>query len=83
MNDLCVAAMSDYSDHNYVSIGMYIQVPTSIGNCGDCPRRKTHPRAPPYEELDPAYNIRLVFVQKITFVLRKINKNYCHQSCTF
>ena len=25
----------------------------------------------------------LLFVQKITFVLRKINKNCCHQSCTF
>jgi len=25
--------------------------------------------------LDPPYDIRLVFVQKITFVLRKINKN--------
>jgi len=29
------------------------------------------------------YDIKLVFVQKITFVLRKINKNCCHQSCTF
>ena len=26
--------------------------------------------APPYEELDPPYDIMLVFVQKITFVLR-------------
>ena len=25
----------------------------------------------------------LFFVQKITFVFRKINKNCCHQSCTF
>jgi len=29
------------------------------------------------------YDIKLVFVQKITFVLRKIDKNCCHQSCTF
>jgi len=27
------------------------------------------------------YDIRLVFVQTIAFVLRKINKNCCHQSC--
>jgi len=40
-------------------------------------------RAPPYEELDPPYDIKLVFVQKIAFVLKKINKNCCHQSCTF
>jgi len=35
------------------------------------------------EELDPPYDIELVFVQKITLVLRKIRKNCCHQSCTF
>jgi len=46
---------------------------------------------PPCEELDPAtlaindtdgnaVRYQLVFVQKITFVLRKINKNCCHQS---
>jgi len=29
------------------------------------------------------YDIKLVFVQNITFVLRKIGKNCCHQSCTF
>ena len=29
------------------------------------------------------YDIKLVFVQKITFILRKINKNCCHQSCSF
>ena len=40
-------------------------------------------RAPPCEELNPPYDIKLVFVQKITFVVRKINKNCCHQSCTF
>jgi len=33
--------------------------------------------------LDPPYGIKLVFVQKITFVLKKFNKNCCHQSCTF
>jgi len=64
------------------------------GNGGDCPRRKTPHTAPPCEELDPAtlavndtdgnaYDIKLLSVQKITFVLRKINKNCCHQSCTF
>jgi len=44
------------------------------GNGGDCPRRKTPHRAPPCVELDPPYDIKLVFVQKITFVLREINK---------
>jgi len=29
------------------------------------------------------YDVKLVFVQKITFVLGKINKNCCHQSCIF
>jgi len=29
------------------------------------------------------YDVKLVFVQKITFVPKKINKNCCHQSCTF
>jgi len=37
----------------------------------------------PCEELDPPYDIRLVFVRRIAFVLRKINKNCRHQSCTF
>ena len=55
------------------------------GNGGDCPRRKTPHRVPPCEELDPSAvrDIELVFVQKITFFLRKINRNCCHQSCTF
>jgi len=29
------------------------------------------------------YDVKLVFVQKITFVLRKINENCYHHSCTF
>jgi len=29
---------------------------------------------PPYEESDPPYDVKLVFVQKITFVLKKISK---------
>ena len=29
------------------------------------------------------YDVNLVLVQKITFVLSKINKNCCQQSCTF
>jgi len=33
--------------------------------------RKTPHRAPPYEELDPPYDIKLVLVQKITFSLEK------------
>jgi len=37
-------------------------------------RKKTPHRAPPCEELDPPYDIRLVFCAKITSVLRKINK---------
>jgi len=44
---------------------------------------KTPHSVPPCHELDPPYNIKLVFVQKITSVLRKINKNRCRQSCTF
>jgi len=32
-------------------------------------------RRSPREQLDPPYDIKLVFVQKITSVLRKINKN--------
>ena len=47
----------------------------SVACIGDCPGRKTPHMAPPCEELDPPYDIELVFVQKITFVLRKINKS--------
>jgi len=43
-------------------------VPTSIGRL---PHEKTPHRAPPYEELDPPYDIKLVLVQKITFSLEK------------
>jgi len=32
------------------------------GNGGDCPRRKTPHRAPPCEELDPPYDMKLVFL---------------------
>jgi len=35
---------------------------------------KTPRRAPPREELDPPYDIKLVFVQKTTFDLRKSTK---------
>ena len=44
------------------------------------PGEKIPHRAPPCEELDPPYTIKLVFVQKITFVLRIISKNCCHHS---
>ena len=54
------------------------------GNSGDWPWRKTPHRPPPRGELDPSYDVKLVFfVQKITLVLRKINKNCCHQRCRF
>jgi len=53
------------------------------GNGGDCPRRKTPHKAPPREELVPPHDVKLAFVQKIAFVLRKINKNCFHHSCTF
>jgi len=44
--------------------------------------RKTPHKAPPCEDLDQPYDIKPVFVQKITFVLRKINKNCCYQTST-
>jgi len=34
-------------------------------------------RRPCCEQLDPPYDIKIVYVQKITFVLRKINRNCC------
>ena len=43
------------------------------GICCDATRKTPH-RAPPCEELDPPCDIKLVFVQQITFVPRKINK---------
>jgi len=33
--------------------------------------------------MDSPYDIKVVFVHRITFVLRKINENCCHQGCTF
>jgi len=48
------------------------------------PGEKLIIRRLPWEELDLQCDIKLVFVQKIAFVLRKkFNKNCCHQSCTF
>jgi len=44
------------------------------GNGGDCPRRNTPHRAPPGEDFDPPYDIKLVFVQKITLVLSESTK---------
>jgi len=46
------------------------------------PGEKTPQSALTCEELDPPCDIKL-FVQKITFILRKLNKTFCHQSCTF
>ena len=47
------------------------QLPQGYG--GNCPRRETPHWVPPCEELDPTmlYSIKLVFVQKITFICRK------------
>jgi len=60
------------------------QAPTSMVGGGDCSRMQTPHMAPPCEELDPPYDIKLVFcAEKLHNVLRKINKNCCHQSCTF
>jgi len=53
------------------------------GNGGDCPKGKALYTAPPCDELDPSKDIKLVFVQKIAFVLRKINKNCCHAAALF
>jgi len=44
--------------------------------------KKSH-RAPPCEELDLLYDIKVVFVQKITFVFRKVNKNCCRKDLHF
>ena len=33
--------------------------------------------------MDSPYDTKVVFVHRITFVLRKINENCCHQGCTF
>jgi len=49
----------------------------------DYPATAPGKKLPPCEELDLPYNVKFVSVQKITFVLRKINKYCCHQSCTF
>jgi len=54
-----------------------------VGLVATAPEEKNPHRAAPCEELDPPYDIKLVFVQTITSVLRKINKNCCQQSCTF
>jgi len=54
-----------------------------MGRWWRLPGRKTPDRAQPYEELDRPYDIKLVFVQKITLVLSKINKNCCNQSCRY
>jgi len=45
------------------------------GSGGDCPRRKTPHTAPPWG-IGPSYNFFLCFTVKI-------NKNCCHQTCTF
>ena len=50
---------------------------------GDCPRRETRHRAPACEELDPPYDTKLVFVQKVTFVLRKSTKTAATRAALF
>ena len=57
--------------------------PTSVGQWR-LPQGKTPQRMPPCEEFGPTVRYQgCFFVQKITFVLRKISKNCCHQRCTF
>ena len=58
-------------------------MPTSIGKWWRLPQEKTPHRAAPYDELDPPYDIKLVFVQKITFVLRKIKKTDAARAAFF
>jgi len=53
------------------------------GNGGDCPRRNTPHRAPPGEDFDPPYDIKLVFVQKITFVLSESTKTAATRAALF
>jgi len=45
-----------------------------FGNGGDCRRRKTPHRAPPCEELDPPYDIKLVFLDEVTLILGNSTK---------
>jgi len=46
------------------------------------PRRKTPHRATPREELDPPYDIKLVFVHKITSVLLPTEQHFLTPICT-
>ena len=70
-----------------ISIGYehtILSLPTSIGNGGDCRRRKKLLiERRPVRNRTRRVQYQACFVQKITFVLRKINKNCCHQSCRF
>ena len=71
-----------YMCHHRRQVSYRTMVATATGE------RNSSYRAPHCEELDPnAITIFFLcftaFVQKITFVLRKINKNCCHQSCTY
>jgi len=58
-------------------------VPTSIGQWWRLLQEKTPHRALRYEDLDPPYDVKLVFVQKITFVLSKINKTAASRAALF
>ena len=59
------------------------QAPTSIGQWRRLTQEKNSPKSATVRGTGPAVWYQACFVQKITFVLRKINKNYCHKSCTF
>ena len=56
-----------------------------MGQWWRLPQEKNSSFLIPYVEFDTPYDSKLVLVfeQKIAFVLTKIHKNCCHQSCTF
>jgi len=54
-----------------------------LGNDGDCPRRKTPHRAPPYEELDPAIQFFSLFNCEFGLIIDVIDVMICSlQSCS-
>jgi len=53
------------------------------GNGDDCPRRKTPHRAPPCEELDPMYDIKLVLCRKLHLLLGKSTETAATRAALF
>jgi len=79
-NDLVDYFLNDAYASNVTVIASKQQLLLALArSTTDCPGRRTPRGAPPCEELDPPYDIKPVFVHKITFVRRKINKNCCHR----